>query len=311
VLIRPEDLIDFTPAAVPDDTRPVLVHALNGFVDAGSGGRLTAEHLLTSLDNSLLATFDVDLLLDYRSRRPAMIFEDRRFTAYDEPSLALHRVTDANGTPFLLLAGPEPDLLWQRFVDAVDLVHDRFGVRLSIGLTAIPWALPHTRPLGVIAHSADAALVQGYDAFEGAVRVPGHVDVLLEYQLGTRGRSTMGFAAQVPHYLSQIDYPAAAVRLLDAVSGATGLTLPTESLVEAGVEVRSGVDAQVAASPETLAVVEALEVQYDEQVRLRADASSETTGEDIAAQFERFLAERDRGAGDRCVWRHRPSFKRS
>ena len=36
-----------------------------------------------------------------------------------EPVLALHLVRDRLGTPFLLLAGPEPDLQWERFIGAV------------------------------------------------------------------------------------------------------------------------------------------------------------------------------------------------
>lgn len=303
MVIHPRDLVEFVGEAPTDGSQPVLVHAMHGFIDAGSGGRIAAEHLLSTLDNSVAARFDIDLLMDYRSRRPAMVFEDQAFIAYEEPLLAVHRVMDAAGVPFLLLSGPEPDLMWLRFIDAVDMLLDKFGVRLMIGLTAIPWATPHTRALGVIAHSADPALVQGYEAFGAAVRVPGHVDVLLEQRLGTRGRATMGFAGQVPHYLSQVEYPDAAARLLDALAGATGLTLPTESLSEAGTEVRRVIDAQIAESEETLSVVHVLEEQYDAQVRVRAsgaageEGNDTSTGDDLAAQFERFLAERDRGSG--------------
>ncbi|MGB9376993.1 MAG: PAC2 family protein [Mycobacteriales bacterium] len=304
MVIRPQDLVEVVAEASGDGSQPVLVHAMHGFIDAGSGGRIAAEHLLSTLDNTMVARFDIDLLMDYRSRRPAMVFEDQAFTAYEEPLLAVHRVLDAVGVPFLLLSGPEPDLMWLRFVDAVDHLLDVFGVRLTVGLTAIPWATPHTRSLGVIAHSADPALVQGYEAFGAAVRVPGHVDVLLEQRLGERGRATMGFAGQVPHYLSQVEYPDAAASLLHSLAGATGLQLPSEPLVEAGVEVRRVIDAQIAESEETLSVVHVLEEQYDAQMRARAsgaDASdsdlSTTTGDDLAAQFERFLAERDRGSG--------------
>ncbi len=301
--IRPEDLFEVVADAPGDGARPVLVHTLQGFIDAGNGGQVLAQHLIDTLQGSVVATFDVDLLMDYRSRRPAMVFEDQAFTSYEEPRLELHRLADATGEPFLLLSGPEPDLLWLRFIDAVDLLIDRFGVRLTVGLTAIPWATPHTRPLGVIAHSSDPALVQGYQAFGAAVRVPGHLDVLLEYRLGRRGRAAMGFAGQVPHYLTQVEYPDAAARLLDSLSGASGLTLPTGPLLEAGQVVRSAVDEQISGSPETLAIVHALEEQYD-AVLLAGMAGSDddagavtSAGEDLAAQFERFLAERERGGG--------------
>ena len=38
-------------------------------------------------------------------------------------------------------------------------IAERFSVRRSIGLNAIPWPAPHTRPVGVTAHATDPSLV--------------------------------------------------------------------------------------------------------------------------------------------------------
>ena len=77
----------------------------------------------------------------------------------------------------------------------------------------------------------------------------------------------MGFAVNVPHYLAHLDYPAAALKLLDCVAAAAGLELPTEALDFAAATVsRTEVDAQVAASEQVASVVHALEAQYDEIV---------------------------------------------
>ena len=112
-----------------DGRGPVLVHALEGFSDAGHSIRLAAEHLKSSLDSELVASFAIDDLLDYRSRRPMMTFKTDHFTHYDEPQLNLYALRDTAGTPFLLLAGLEPDLQWERFVTAVRLLAERLGVR--------------------------------------------------------------------------------------------------------------------------------------------------------------------------------------
>jgi hypothetical protein len=53
----------------------VLVHALTGFVDAGQAGHVAVAHVLAHLEHRVVATFDIDQLLDYRSRRPMMTFE--------------------------------------------------------------------------------------------------------------------------------------------------------------------------------------------------------------------------------------------
>jgi len=77
-----------------DGERPVLVHALAGFVDAGAAGRLAAEHLLSALDSEVVARFDVDQLMDYRSRRPHVTFVEDRLQDYQAPTLALYRLVD-------------------------------------------------------------------------------------------------------------------------------------------------------------------------------------------------------------------------
>jgi hypothetical protein len=72
-MLRPDDLyeiVDESVATGPAATPKVLVHSLDGFMDAGQAGRVTADHLLEVLDSRLLARFDVDLLHDYRARRP-------------------------------------------------------------------------------------------------------------------------------------------------------------------------------------------------------------------------------------------------
>ena len=126
-------------ATVPTDAEgPVLVHGLAGFIDAGQAGQLAVEHLLEHLEHRLVATFDIDQLLDYRSRRPVMTFEGDHWGSYAQPELALHEVLDSDGTPFLLLSGSEPDLQWERFVRAVTELVERFDVRLTVGLDAVP-----------------------------------------------------------------------------------------------------------------------------------------------------------------------------
>jgi hypothetical protein len=155
----------FTTSAQPDLVRPVLVEALDGFVDAGSGRRLAGEHLLNALDSEPLVTFDVDQLFDYRSRRPEMTFTRDHWDGYAAPELAVHVVRDLNNVPFLLLHGPEPDVQWERFIAAVGILVAELDVQLVIGLNAIPMAVPHTRAPAVIAHGSPPDLVADYPSW--------------------------------------------------------------------------------------------------------------------------------------------------
>ena len=284
---------------LPALDRPVLVHAFTGFIDAGSAGRLVRDHLLENFEHRLLATFDVDQLLDYRSRRPVMVFVEDHWESYDEPALALHVVQDAAGAPFLLLEGAEPDVQWERFLRAVLNLVERLDVRLTIGLHGIPMGLPHTRPTGLTAHATRLDLVSGHAPWIGTVQVPGSVGNLLEYRLGQAGRDAMGFAVHVPHYLAQSEYPDAAQVLVESVATAAGLSLPAPQLKAAAERTRADIDEQVAASPEVVAVVQALEQQYDAYVDARGRGNPLTghdgsvpTGDELGAELERYLAER-------------------
>jgi predicted ATP-grasp superfamily ATP-dependent carboligase len=282
---------------LPDLGAPVLLQALTGFVDAGAAIRLAREHLLGTLDARPVVTFDTDGLLDYRTRRPTMLFMEDHWESYEEPRLVLQMVRDAKGTAFLLLAGPEPDLQWEGFIAALSGLIDRLGVTLTVGLNAIPMAVPHTRPPGLTAHATRRELIEGYESWLQRVQVPASVGNLLEYRLGQRGRDAIGFAMHVPHYLAQSEYPAAAAEALEAVSRATGLSLPTGSLHEAATVLRADIDRQVAEADEAAALVRALEQQYDAQLRGRAGnlLASQTgtlpTAEELGAELERFLAE--------------------
>jgi hypothetical protein len=127
-LLEPTELYELADD-LPALDEPVLVQALTGFVDAGSAIQLFRENLLENLETSVVATFDLDQLLDYRSRRPPMIFMEDHWESYEAPSLALHLVRDQLGREFLMLAGPEPDLQWERFIAAVSGLISRFGVK--------------------------------------------------------------------------------------------------------------------------------------------------------------------------------------
>ncbi|MFI7022072.1 proteasome assembly chaperone family protein [Micromonospora sp. NPDC049900] len=299
-MLDPHELYELTDD-LSDLGQPVLIQALTGFVDAGNASRLAREQLFTSLDARPIARFDLDQLFDYRSRRPVMTFVEDHWESYDAPALELHLLSDDDETPFLLLTGPEPDLQWERFVAAVSGLAERLDVRLTVGLNAIPMAVPHTRPTGVTAHATRRDLIAGYEPWLQRVQVPGSVGHLLEFRLGEAGRDALGFAAHVPHYVAQAEYPAAAEVLLASVSRSTGLLLPRDGLHSAAEVVRVEIDRQVAQNDEASALVQALEEQYDAFARgkgernlLAAENGPLPTAEELGAELERFLAEQTR-----------------
>lgn len=287
-----------------DGLGPVLVHGLEGFSDAGHAVRLATKHLRDSLESELVASFAVDELIDYRSRRPTMTFKSDHFSDYEQPELNLYALKDTNGTPFLLLAGLEPDLRWERFTTAVRLLAEQLDVRRTIGLSAIPMAVPHTRPLGLTAHSTNKDLIQEQHRWAGELQIPGSASSLIELRMAQHGHDSIGYSVHVPHYLAQTDFPSAAETLLENVAEIGDLELPLSALGEAAARVREQIDEHIAGNEEVESVVQALERQYDafvtaqeQKSTLLAREEDLPSGDELGAEFERFLAEHARDDG--------------
>ncbi|SLM91593.1 proteasome assembly chaperone family protein [Brachybacterium nesterenkovii] len=289
-------------AAVPRGSL-TLVHALPGIVDAGSASRIAAAYLRDSLRHVRLVTFDADELLDYRGSRPQATFDGRRFTEIDVPEVALYLMYDDADRPFLLLDGPEPDLQWRRFAQAlIDLV-EFFDVERVVSMNAVPMAVPHTRPISLISHANDESLLDPTDQLPGdspEMIVPASFGAYLEQELGRADHPAMGFVAQIPHYLTRSDFPAGALALLRRVSTATGLELPLVDLGDLTDAAGIALGETLAGIEEVQGVVASLEETYDamhdgEGMGPAGLATSidMPTADEIADHFERFLARRD------------------
>lgn len=295
-MLDPAELYQVASDA-PELEEPVLLLGLDGFVDAGNATRLALAALREGQEPRVVARFDVDQLIDYRSRRPALQFDTDHWSGYYTPALEMVALTDTGHTDYLLLSGPEPDSQWERFITAVEQLVRRFRVRLVIGLASIPLAVPHTRPIGVTVHGTRSELTEGHQAWFTTAEVPGSAANLLEYRFGERGLEAMGFAAHVPHYLARLDYPQAARVLLDHVGLAGGLFLPTESLSKAAERSEADIAEQMAESEEITQVVQALERQYDAVAAGRGERPAGGLGgelpsaDELAAEVERFLAD--------------------
>lgn len=296
-MLDPRSLIRFEADATAQDLRPgPLVITMGAFIDAGATARLLGEHLTTSSPARVLCSFDIDQLVDYRSRRPAMVFETNKFVSYDDPALLLYAVEDRDGTPYYLLVGPEPDYQWERMVEALRFVIDALQVTIVVSAHGIPMAVPHTRPVGITAHATDPQLIGNAESPFGTVQVPGSFASLLELRLGEQGRDAVGYAVHVPHYLAQNQFAEGALTALNAIVDTTGLNLPNDELVEAAGLNRAQIAAEVEGNEEVAHVITQLERQYDAYLEskglpglIATDTSDLPSAEELGAEFEEFL----------------------
>jgi hypothetical protein len=275
---------------LPDDLHdPVIVVALDGWTDAGSGGTLAAEQLRSQWPSRALGTFDADALYDYRDRRPLLSIEEGVLGEPEWPSLDLHRVDAPDGPTVLLLEGAEPDFSWQLLCETVADLAETVGAKRYIGLGSVPGPVPHTRPVRVVSTSSDTVLLDRVGRPHERVVVPASCQVVIEAILRDAGLTTLGLWARVPHYVAG-EYPLGAQVLMQRLSDQLGVQLDG-SVLDAEIETnRQRLDVAAAGSTEITEHIEALEQAYDEDLADDGGLGGDLpTGDQIAAELERFL----------------------
>jgi hypothetical protein len=277
----------------PELVSPMMIMALDGWIDAGAGAARATTAITEQIESRVVVSFDSDELLDHRSRRPIMHLVDGVNTGLTWPAIELREARTPGGHDLLLLFGAEPDHLWRAFsTDVVDLAL-QFGTSMVLGLGAYPAAVPHTLPTKLASTATDESLAQRIGFVRGTINVPGGIHAAIEERCAEVGLPAVGLWAQVPHYAAAMPYPAAAAALLDGIADLGGPALDRTEVRDEAEATRSRLDALVAESEEHQELVRQLE-RYAESEDEDGDAPMEMrTGEQIAAEFERFLREQD------------------
>ncbi|MCY3889175.1 MAG: PAC2 family protein [bacterium] len=276
---------------MPDLADPVLVMALDGWVDAGYGMRTAAEIMTQPDDGVLVASFDADLLIDHRARRPTMTVRDGRVDDIRWPAISLQVVHDLDQQEFLMLHGPEPDFRWQAFCTAVDELVQRLGVARAVTLGAYPAAVPHTRPVRLSATGTSQNLIERFGSPQGTLEVPAGIGAALSKRFEVAGLETVSVWAQVPHYASGSPFPAATAALFQGLRAVADLRFDSAPLIAEGLEVSRKLDAMIAQNASHQRLVGQLESAYDASA---GEQDTEIpTGDELAEELERFLRDQD------------------
>ena len=147
--------------------------------------------------------------------------------------------------------------------------------------------MPHTRPVPILGTASRSGLLRGNVRAgpTGLLRVPAALVSVLEMRAASNGIDSVGYFAQVPHYVSG-PYPAAALELVLAVERHVGFALDHGDLEDEARQLRTRLDSATSVDENTRSYVERLEAMVDEE-RLPA-------GDDLISEIEQFL--RDQGS---------------
>jgi hypothetical protein len=118
--------------------------------------------------------------------------------------------------------------------------------------------------------------------------VPAAALSTIELVIAGGGIPTVGFYAQVPHYVGG-SYPAATIAILEHAQRHLGVDLSLGSLPEEAISQRQRLDEAVAADEDSQTYLARLESVVDNEEL--------PTGDELVSEIERFLRQRDGGAG--------------
>ena len=223
---------------------PAIVAAFDGWIDAGGASTAAAGRL--AAETEPLVTFSCDLLYDYRSRRPVLDVVDGTLTELTWPEISIKR-NRLGARDVLVLTGPEPDFRWRELGAELLDVALRLGVVEWVSLGAIPAAVPHTRPVPILATASKPGLLHAEEQVgpQGLLRVPAAALSALEHTVAGGGIPAVGFFAQVPHYVGGT-FTAATIALLEHAARHLGVDVPLEGLTDEAMTQRERLDAVVA-----------------------------------------------------------------
>ncbi|MGH8924994.1 MAG: proteasome assembly chaperone family protein [Acidimicrobiia bacterium] len=258
---------------------PVLVICLNGWVNAGGVATLVAD----TLGGDKIGEGRSDLLFDYRVSRPVLDFVDGVMTSMVWPELVIRRLP-LDEWDLLVMSGVEPNWNWRQLGAELSELAIEWKVRQQISIGGVPWAWPHTREVPIISAASDQSLLADNDDHaRGLLRVPAAAVSALDFLVAGAGVPTVGFYARVPQYVN-VAYPAAALAVIRRLERHLEHSLPTGDLAESADAQRKELDTVASQRPDLAEAVQKLESMVD--------ATESVSGEQLAAEIERFLRER-------------------
>jgi proteasome assembly chaperone (PAC2) family protein len=275
----------------PPLVEPVMVAAFEGWNDAGDAASTAIEHLQLTWDATPLVDIDPDDYYDFQVTRPTVRMVDgiTRRVEWPTTRLSVCRPPGAD-RDVVLMHGIEPNMRWRKFCGELLYHVDRLGVTTVVTLGALLADTPHTRPVPVTGTAYDAASAAHFGLERSRYEGPTGIVGVLQDACVQAGVPAISIWAAVPHYVSQPPSPKATLALLHRVEEVLDMEVPLGGLPEQAEEWQRTVTEMADEDEDVRNYVRALEERGDAETTL-----NETSGDAIAADFERYLRRRRPG----------------
>lgn len=261
----------------PELREPVMIVALDGWVDGGGAATGTASFIRRKLRPRKLAEIPLERFHIYQvpgqlSLRPYSKVEQGLLTEYrPQRNTFYYWVNPEAERDFILLQGTEPNLNWDAYCEAVLSVAGDFGVDRIYMVGGVLDKTPHTRNPRVSSVCTGRDLRDelvrygvGFTDYEG----PGGVRTTLLYLSRRRGVDMAILhvrATYYPEFNMVIAHNPKAIRaLVVRLQKLLQLPIDTSELDRQSREFESRIAYMVTQNPELKAYIEALEREYGE-----------------------------------------------
>ena len=265
--------------------RPIMVIALRGWFDIAEVATTAINELMVDRVAPIVASIDPDPFFDFTQERPLVELDEDEVRHIHWPDNEF-RFARFAGAPhdLVVLAGVEPHLRYATFAESVLEVATATKCEVVVTVGAVADTIPHTRPPLVVGSTTNPDLLSalGLSAprYQG---ITGLVGVLQE-RLDRAGMPAVSLRVGVPHYLGNAQHPQSSIALLQHLHHVLGVPVHTTRLAAEAARRRVLHDEAVADDEQATAYVAMLEREYDQH-----SEAAIPTGDDLAAEFERFL----------------------
>jgi len=271
----------------PKLRHPRVVAAFRGWNDAGGAASLAAGYLRSVTDAERFAVIDSEPFVDYQQTRPTVSMVDGDVRHVEWPVTEVFASQDHD---LMIVIGTEPNMRWRAFSDSIVDLARRYRSELVITMGALLADTPHTRPVPVSASASDPDLMERHGLVRSTYEGPTGIVGILHDSCSRAGLTSASLWAATPHYISAAPNPQAALALLERLSDLAGTPPGSAELERAASEYQLRVASAIADDPDVAG--------YVEQLEQAADRDDPPTGEELAADFERYLREQNNEGDD-------------
>ena len=278
--------------------RPVLITAFSGWNDAAEAATTAARYLATSFQAEKFAEIDPEEFYHFGLSRPYVRYKSGSETEREIvwPATEFSVARAGLSRDLIVAVAIEPHLKWRTYCANVLELARRCEATLVLTLGALLAEVPHTRPVRVSGSASDPELAAqlGVRAsrYEGPTGIVGVLNIACREQ----GLAIASVWANVPHYVSGIENPKAALALVQRTLSLLNLQADLGDLEEASRQYDQNLAEIVAQNAKIKAYVAKLESRDapEEQPAEPAQGSDLPPASELVAEIEQFLRQQQR-----------------